>query len=172
MKQLSLKPQDFVVALKLAVNPASDYILTELSQLLHMPTSGVHGCIQRAEAARLVTRASGSLRAVRPAVKEFLMHGARYAYPAQLGALTRGVPTAIGAPVLAVYFEKAELVPVWPSETGTHWGPAVTPLHPAVMQAVEGDSAFYDVLALLDALRIGAARERELALSQLEVRFG
>ncbi|WP_143763005.1 MarR family transcriptional regulator [Ramlibacter tataouinensis] len=137
-----------------------------------MPLSVVHGCIQRAELAKLVSRASGSIRPLRPAVKEFVIHGAKYAFPAQLGSSTRGVPTAIGAPVLASHFEKVEVPPVWPSPMGTHWGVSVPPLHSAVLSAIEQDNPLYDALSLLDALRVGAAREREIALRELELRFG
>jgi hypothetical protein len=172
LMQSTLKPQDLLVALKLAVNPERDFLLVQLSVELGMPLSVVHGCIKRAEIARLISRSSGSMRALRQAVREFVIHGAKYAFPAQLGAPTRGVPTAIGAPVLAIHFEKSEMPPVWPSPEGTNWGLALPPLHPAVLKAIENDHALYDVLALLDALRVGAARERELAANELASRFG
>lgn len=172
VKQLILKPQDLLVALKLAVNPERDFLLVQLSEELGMPLSVVHGCIKRAELARLISRASGSVRALRPAVKEFVIHGAKYAFPAQLGTPTRGVLTAIGAPVLAIHFEKVEMSPVWPSPEGSYWGLTLPPLHPAVLRATQQDNALYEALALLDALRIGAARERELAMSELALRFG
>lgn len=171
-KQTVLKPQDLLVALKLAVNPGRDFLLVNLVTELGMPLSVVHGCVRRAEFARLVSRSSGSIRAIRPAVKEFVIHGAKYAYPAQMGTQTRGVPTAIGAPVLAGHFEKIEVPPVWPSPEGTHWGLALPPLYPAVLKASAVDEALYEALALLDALRIGAAREREIAMRELAVRFG
>lgn len=171
-KQAALKPQDLLVALKLAVNPAREYLLVELANELRMPISVVHGCIRRAELAKLVSRSSGSIRPLRPSVKEFVIHGAKYAYPAQLGSSSRGIPTAIGGPVLAKHFERIEAPPVWPSPEGTHWGVSVSPLHPAVLGAIEQDEPLYEVLCLLDALRVGAAREREIAVRELEIRFG
>lgn len=171
-KQNDLKPQDLVVALKLAVNFGRAFSLSQLSEELGMALSVVHGGVTRAELARLVSRSSGSIRALRPAVKEFVIHGAKYAFPAQLGGPTRGVLTAIGAPVLAVHFEKIEMPPVWPSPEGTSWGLSLQPLHHSVLKAIEQDNALYDSLALLDALRIGAAREREIATSELALRFG
>lgn len=167
----ALKPQDLLVALKLALNANRDFLLVDIADELGMHLSAVHGCIRRGELARLLSRSSGSVRAMRPAIQEFVIHGARYAFPAQLGAPTKGVPTSIGAPVLAQHFEKADLPPVWPTPDGETWGLALAPLHPTVVFAVRSDPALYDALALLDALRIGAAREREIAKEELKQRL-
>lgn len=171
-KQLVLKPQDLVVAIKVSVNRNKDYRLIELAEELNMALSAVHGSIRRCEQARLISRSAGTIRALRQSVREFVVHGARYAFPGQLGASTRGMPTAIGAPVLAIYFEKSEsLSPVWPDPHGEVWGPSLLPIYPSVPFAAARDDALYDVLALLDALRVGAARERELAVKTLDERL-
>jgi hypothetical protein len=171
-KQLVLKPQDLVVAIKLAIHQARDFRLLELADELYMAVSAIHGSIRRCEQARLVTRSDGTIRALRPSLKEFAIHGAKYAFPGQLGASTRGMPTAIGAPILASHFEKAEsLSPVWPHALGAVWGPSLQPIHPSVPAAAARDVALYEILALLDALRVGAARERELAAKALNERF-
>lgn len=170
-KQIVLKPQDFVVALKLAITHR-DLTLTELAQDLGMSVSAVHGSVGRAEVARLISRSAGSMRAVRPSVKEFAIHGAKYAFPGVLGPSTRGMPTAIGAPILAQHFAPTDaLVPVWPSAEGKAWGFELVPLHPSVPTAATRDSGMYELLALIDAVRIGAARERELAIEELKRRL-
>lgn len=168
---LILKPQDLVVALKLAVNHERDFVLTALAEELGMALSSVHGAVQRAEQARLVSRASGGVRAVLPAIAEFTIHGAKYAFPGRLGASARGMPTAIGGPVLSRHFEGFGESPVWPDPKGENRGPGLQPLYPGAPEAARRDLRLYEVLSLLDALRVGAARERELATEALKERL-
>jgi hypothetical protein len=168
-KQLVLKPQDLLLALKIAVNAEREFLLTDLSSELSIAVSLIHGSVLRAEQARLLSRATGSIRVSPSALKEFVIHGAKYCFPGQLGALSRGLPTAVGGPVLAPLFEASgSLPPVWPDPEGDSWGPSLAPLHPSVSVAVKRDAKLYEVLSLLDALRVGAARERELALTHLD----
>lgn len=171
-KQLALKPQDLLLVLKVAVNADRGFLLVNLASELGIAVSLIHGSASRAEQARLLSRASGTIRISRPAVREFVVHGAKYCFPGQLGAMVRGLPTAVGGPVLAPLFDGAEsLPPVWPDADGGSWGPSLTPLHPCVPAAAKRDRALYEVLSLLDALRVGAAREREIALERLSERL-
>ena len=50
-------------------------------------------------------------------------------------------------------------------------GAAVEPLYRSVPQAARLDSALYELLALVDAIRIGRARARKLAESMLRSRL-
>ena len=168
---LVLKPQDLVVALKLALNLHRDLVLANLADEMGMALSSLHGAVKRAELARLLSRATGSVRPIRPAILEFALHGARYAYPGQLGPMTRGIPTAIGGPVLRPYFEDSSESPVWPDPEGTVRGPGLLPLNSCVLKASKNDAALYEVLTLIDALRVGAARERKIASEELERRL-
>ena len=171
-KQLALKPFDFVLAVKIAVNSGQDFLLAQLADEFEVSLSTVHAALGRAESARLLTRSAGSPRALRPALQEFAIHGLKYAFPAVVGRATRGLPTAIGAPVLASHFEATEApVPVWAHPEGTSFGFEVIPLHPSVPRVALKDQGLYDVLALVDALRVGAAREREIALNELKARL-
>lgn len=169
-KQLVLKPLDLLVALKVAVNSPRSFLLNELSQELGVAVSLIHGAVRRAEQARLITRATGGIRASHQALAEFVIHGAKYSFPGTLGSLTRGMPTATGGPALQEEFGSAQtLVPVWPDPEGTAHGPGLQPLHPLVPAAARLDPGLYEALSLFDALRVGAARERELATSKLSM---
>ena len=171
-KQLALKPQDLVVALKVAVNADRGFLFAELASELSMAVSAVHGSVSRAEQARLLSRATGSLRATPGALREFVSFGARYAYPGALGTLTRGVPTGVAGPVLRHNFHlPGSLQPVWPTADGEEFGLGLIPLHPSVPNACKTDGRLYEVLSLLDAIRVGAARERELAIQELAERL-
>ena len=82
----------------------------------------------------------------------------------QLNVIGREIPTGVGAPVLASYFENSGiLVPVWPDSSGQGWGAVVMPLYPSAPASAKKDAALYDLLAFFDALRMGTAREREMA---------
>lgn len=172
-KQMALKPQDLLVALKVCVNGDREFLLASLGQELLMAVSAVHGSIRRCEQAQLLSRASGSIRAVRPYLAEFVVHGARFAFPGMQGPMSRGMPTAIAGPSLRQHFDLSNAVlPVWPDAQGDTYGPSLTPLHHTAAAASRLDEKLFDVLTLLDALRIGAARERELASTMLLERLG
>jgi hypothetical protein len=132
-----------------------------------MSASEVHGACLRLIEARLLDPETRRPR--RKALQEFLRSGVPYAFSAQLGEVTRGVPTAWAAPAMAqkVSVDDA-VIPLWPDPDGTQQGAAVEPLYRSVPVAAKNDPALYD---LLDALRIGRARERKFAEEELERRL-
>ena len=83
-----------------------------------------------------------------------------------------GFPTAYGVdPLKSKVLFADELPPVWPHEDGTTRGVILLPLYPKLPLAAKQDQALYELLALFDALRIGQAREREMARAFLEDRL-
>ena len=58
-------------------------------------------------------------------------------------------------------------VPVWPDPEGTKRGLALKPLYKTVPAAAKRDPVLYGSLALLDAIRGGRARYRNLAQKEL-----
>jgi len=133
---------------------------------LEMSASELHAAVQRLGKAGLVDPKD---RRIRPgAVQEFLIHGLRYVFPAGMGGLTRGMPTSYAAPPLAelIAFGK-ENTPVWPDASGESLGYGVEPLHPSAPNAARRDGRLYEVLALIDALREGRTRERQIAGEEL-----
>ena len=164
-----LKPQDVVVLLKLAVcGEAWSY--PSLASALGMSSSEVHGAIRRANESGLL-----NLSARRPnkhALAEFLIHGLRYVFPAERGGITRGLPTAHGAPPLKNRISAGtDLVPVWPDPEGEVRGEELRPLYKSVPGAARRDPALYELLALVDAVRGGRARERTIAIEELRSRL-
>jgi hypothetical protein len=167
-QQVTLKPQDLVVLLKLAGLGDESKTFSELASELVMSASEVHSSVGRATSARLVHIDADEWHVSKSALKEFLIHGAKYAFPATFGAATRGVPTSHAAPPLnKVIVQSNELPPVWPDPAGSKRGMALYPLYPTVPQAARSDPALYESLVLFDALRSGAARERQLATEML-----
>ena len=164
---MSLKPQDVLVLLKLAIDERP-WTFSTLAQALSMSPSEVHNAVRRARKARLLD----DWRPNREALLEFLVHGVRYAFAAERGALTRGIPTAHAASPLADEISPdAEPPPVWPDPSGNVRGQALLPLYKAVPPAARADPELYDCLALVDAIRAGRARERALAAKHLRKRL-
>jgi hypothetical protein len=52
---------------------------------------------------------------------------------------------------------------VWPDPFGEVRGLEVVPLHPRVVSLAQADAEMYELLALVDGLRVGDARVREPA---------
>jgi hypothetical protein len=172
-KQLILKPQDLVVVLKLASNQSYSFTYADLADQLKLSTSQVHGSVGRARLAKLV-RGSQEEKPVpiKAALREFVLFGARYAFPPVFGPATRGMETAHAAPPLnSMIAPTSELPPVWPDPHGAARGLALYPLYPNATIAAKRDRVLYELLALFDALRGGAAREREMAMEMLQERL-
>ena len=60
---------------------------------------------------------------------------------------------------------------VWASPQGKIKGLGIKPLYRSVPEVVVQDSRFYEMLCLVDGLRIGKVREQELAALELKKRF-
>lgn len=170
--QVTLKPQDLMVALKLTTLGEQLTSYAGLAEALGLSASEVHASIGRLKSARLATAHDGQPTVVRAALREFLLHGAKYAFPATLGSTTRGMPTGYAAPPLATRISQPEeLPPVWPDVQGTRRGSAFHPLYPTAPLAARNDAQLYELLALFDALRGGSARERQIAQTLLNQRL-
>ena len=118
-RQLVLKPQDLYLLLALLAQGGDGTTYPELSAFTGLAMSAVHAALKRAEAARLLLFEDKRPRVLRPALREFLLHGAKYAFPPVRGGMIVGVPTAHAAPPLnAQIVPSSEPVPVWPSLEG------------------------------------------------------
>jgi len=96
----------------------------------------------------------------------------RYAFPADHGQVTRGVPTSFAAPPLNDHIASGdELPPVWPWRDGGTRGIALEPLYKTAPAAALRDPILYELLALVDAIRDGRARERKMAEKELSNRL-
>lgn len=167
---MNSKPQDIVVLLKiLLMDQKVSY--SALAYELSMSPSEVHAAVKRAGVAGLIDVDSRTVK--RRPLLEFLVHGVKYAFPAVRGGVTRGMPTAHAAPpLLGLLSGEDDLPPVWPSAKGHIRGYELKPLYRTVPTAASVDSELYEILALVDAIRSGRARERKLAAEELKKRIG
>ncbi len=173
LRQLVLKPQDFAVGLKLVVIQSAPYSYAELAQAMRLSKFEAHSAVQRLLAARLAIDEGGAVRPAAAILGSFAVGGAPYAFPPVRGGVTIGFPTAYAVPPLSEQVVSAdELPPVWPHPEGPARGLALAPLYPSLPLAAAADAELYALLALFDGLRIGRAREREIAGRLLRERIG
>lgn len=144
----------------------------QLAGELAMSPSEVHASVKRAQSAKLIHGPGLRNRPNLAALEEFLVHGLKYAFPADRGEFTRGVATSYAAePLRNVIGQGNEPIPVWPYPRGKERGIAFEPLYKTAPDAAIRDPLFYEYLALADALRDGRARERNYAEQELHRRF-
>lgn len=161
-----LKPQDIVVLLKLLVLKDMPWTIVGLAKSLHMSSSEVHGALARAQGAGLYL--PSKRKPSRAALQEFLVHGLRYAFAAERLGMTRGMLTAHSVPALGSALAAPEIPLVWPDPDGTARGEGIKPLYRTVPEAARSDDRLYKLLALVDALRVGGARERRVTAEMLD----
>jgi hypothetical protein len=94
-----LKPQDVVLALKLASGAAPAWTQPAIARALHMSAAEVNHGLKRLAACHLYN--AHERRVVRSALREFLVSGLRYVFPTQLGLFGKGMPTAFSVGPLA-----------------------------------------------------------------------
>ena len=166
-----LKRLDVLVLLKLIIYGNNGWTYQRLGADLGISPSQLHLAVKRCTKSRLL-EAAETLRPFRTQLKEFLIHGVKYCFPAEYGGLTRGIPTAYAAPPLNQFIvQSSEPPPVWPHGDGTVRGMTLMPIHKAAPRAALNDARLYELLTLVDALRSGRAREREIAARELAARI-
>lgn len=171
--QVTLRPQDLVILLRLSLESGLAPTYAMLGDELRLTASEVHAAIGRAVMAQLARKdEAGKASVVREALRLFIQHGARYAFPATHGGATRGMPTSYAAsPLKEKIVQPNEPIPVWPYKHGTVRGVAYYPLYPTAPEAASRNPALYELLVLFDAIRGGSPRERTLALDLIDQRL-
>lgn len=168
---MTLKPQDILILLKMVAQGAAPWSYNQLAYELGMSASEVHAGIKRAAQVGLLQVKSGWGSPDLEALWEFLVYGVRYAFAPDRGGLVQGVPTAFWTSPLKERLSATDEPPcVWPDEDGPVKGLEFSPLYRSVPFAARRDAGLYQLLALVDALRI-AHDQRELAVAALRDRL-
>ena len=169
---MALKPQDVYVVLKLVAMGSERAPYARLASELVMSSSEAHASVKRAQASGLLHGPALHNRPNIAALEEFLVHGLKYAFPAERGEPTRGIPTSYAAaPLRRLISTSSNPIPVWPHEDGRQRGVSFAPLYKTAPVAALRDESFYELLALADALRDGRVRERTMAEAELRRRL-
>ena len=166
--QYSMKPQDVVVLLKVIALNNDNWQQIPLAFSLKMSQSEVSQSVARSKYAGLLD--DNGKKVMRQALYDFLRYGLAVVFPAKPGAVVRGIPTAHSTAPLNKEISSGEDY-VWPFAIGNVRGHGITPLYVTVPQAAMDDEQLHALLALVDALRVGKAREKNMAVQELKNRI-
>jgi len=161
----SIKKHDIVVLLKVLCKGAAGWKYESLQQELGLSKSAIFRSLNRCAGARFISKKPFTQFYAKN-VLEFLIHGIQYVFAAEPGKVTRGIATAHTAPPLNALILSEKDVYVWPYAKGKQRGQAIEPLLEH-LAAIESDTALYQLLTLIDAIRVGKTREKQLAASLL-----
>ncbi len=169
---MNLKPQDILFLLKLIAIGKENWSYNKIAVELEMSPAEVHAAAKRALAARLAVKKENDIFPNIRNLEEFLLHGLQYVFVPERGGLNRGMPTAhAAAPIDSYFVQDNELPPVWPDPEGEIRGESFSPLYRSAPIAAKSDGRLYELLALVDAIRGGRARERDVAKKELKKRL-
>jgi len=164
-----MKPQDILILLKIVSTKNEAWSQKPMAEALCMSQSEVSESVARSKYAGLLE--PQGKKVMKLALMEFLQYGIRYVFPQKPGPVVRGIPTSHSASPLKDEINSTEDF-VWPYAKGTVRGHSIVPLYISVPEAALKDAALYELLVLVDALRVGRAREKELAIKELKKHLG
>lgn len=164
----NMKPQDILILLKIIALDSKEWQQLTLAQELNMSQSEISQALQRSKYAQLVDFSGKKVN--RMAFYEFLIHGLPYVFPQKPAAIVRGIATAHSAAPINEMINTTEVY-IWPYAKGNTRGQAVLPLYSSAIEASLKDATLYELLAMVDVLRVGSTREKEIAKLELKKRI-
>lgn len=168
-KHNGMRPQDIAVLLKIVAFQGDNWRNIDIANALHISPSEVSEALNRCKIARLIDNNKRNI--FTNALNEFLVYGIKYVFPVEPGAIVRGVPTAHSAsPIMDRVWAGLEGY-VWPYAKGNARGQAIEPLYETLPEAVQEDPMFYELMVIVDTLRVGRAREINIAVEELQKRL-
>ena len=156
-----MKAQDIAILLFVCQYSNGNYKVLELGKALQISQSEISESLNRSRIAKLID--TDSKLVYRNSLYEFIVHGLRYVFPVLPGAIVRGMPTAHSGPPLNSLITSGNDQFVWSYAQGKMRGMAIEPLYKTLPAVCESFPEFYELLCLVDACRIGRAREMSLA---------
>ncbi|HNZ43666.1 MAG TPA: hypothetical protein PLB59_06235 [Bacteroidales bacterium] len=163
-KHNGMRPQDIAILIKIIAIGDSDWRLSDLSNSMFISLSEISESLNRSRIAGLIDYNKDNVN--RQNLIEFLEHGLKYVFPAEPGAMVKGIPTAHSHPFMKDHFE-SELNYVWRDPVGNFMGLVIEPFYLKQVEAIKIDAKFYKLLALIDVIRVGRVREQKIAIPEL-----
>lgn len=161
-----MKSQDILVILKLLLLRKKDWTQAQIAASLKISAAEMSAVFERLKRSGFIDTSKLKVREL--AIREFLIHGLKYVFPAVLGTKVRGIATAHSASPILQHIIESEEIYVWKSTKGNRRGIEITPLYKTVPIIATADPQLYELLVIVDTLRIGKAREREIAIAELD----
>lgn len=164
-----MKPQDIVVLLKKITIHGRLLSARKLAEELNMSASNVSECLERCKVAQLVDKKKKMVNVL--ALQEFLVHGIQYVFPVIVGRVGRGISTYVNASPIKERISQNTENYVWHYVRGTARGQQIEPLYAGAVEAALKDEELYQLLVIVDTLRMGRAREKDIAIQELSERL-
>jgi hypothetical protein len=164
-----IRPQDVVVLLKIIALRDQEWRFIDIATSLDLSPSEISESLNRSAFARLIDESKKKV--FKNSLLEFLVHGIKYVFPVQPNGALKGLPTAHSAPPLSGLTVPSSERYVWPDVEGKASGQAIEPLYAGVVKASKQDPKLYELLSLVDAIRVGKAREQTMAENELRKRI-
>jgi hypothetical protein len=164
-KHNGMRPQDIAVLLKIVALDSELHQVSQLANSLLLSLSEVSESLNRSKVAGLIDYNKKKVN--RQNLLEFLEHGVRYVFPQSPGSLVRGIPTAHSHPFMKKSFS-SETDYVWPDNKGDVIGLQIEPFYNKQVEAAKQDAKLYELLAMVDVIRVGKVREIQVAKKHLK----
>jgi len=168
-KHNGMRPQDIVVLLKIVSIRNQQWRNIDIANALQVSPSEVSEALNRCRIAGLIDSKKRSVHI--NSFKEFLIYGLKYVFPVEPGAVVKGIPTAHSASPINEHIASGGDVYVWPYAKGNQRGQSIEPLYKTLPAIIQEDKMFYELLAIVDTIRVGRARELKIAIEELEKRL-
>lgn len=164
-----MKGQDIAILLYICQYCEGEYKVLDIARSLAISQSEVSESLHRSKVAQLID--TYAKKVFRKSLLEFIHYGIKYVFPVRPGAVLRGIPTAHSAPPLHKKIVSTNEAYVWNSSVGKSRGMSIKPLYKSLPEASQTLPEYYELLCLVDAIRIGKAREVTLAKDILKERL-
>lgn len=168
-KHSGMRPQDIVVLLKIISFKNDQWRSIDIAKEIQLSPSEVSEALNRCRTAKLIDSKKRKINI--NSFREFLLFGLKYVFPTEPGAIVKGIPTAHSASPIKEHISSDSDIYVWAYAKGTHRGQAIAPLYATLPQAVQNDKAFYELLTIIDTIRVGRSREVQIAVEELNKRL-
>lgn len=164
-----MRPQDIVVLMKIVAQSNLEWRNIDLANAILLSPSEVSEALNRSKIAGLIDSKKKKVNI--NSFSEFLIYGIKYVFPIEPGAVVKGIPTAHSASPIKEYISSGQDDYVWPYVKGSHRGQAIEPLYKTLPLIVQQDKLFYELLTIVDTIRVGRVREIKIAIDELNTRL-
>ena len=164
-----MRPHDIVILLKMLTLGKKRMSMFEMADCLQISQSEISKAVNRNVVAGLVS--PNKTKVNKLALREFLIYGIKYVFPPQVGHSARGIATAHSAPPIKKHITVGGEHYVWAYYKGTKRGNTIVPLYPGIPKIVDEQPDLYELLTIVDTLRVGKRREVDIAIDELDKRL-
>lgn len=168
-KHNGMRPQDIIVLLMIISLRDFEWRNIDLARALGLSPSEVSEALNRCKIAKLIDSKKRTVNTT--SLLEFLIYGLKYVFPTEPGASVKGIPTAHSAAPINQHISSNQDVYVWAYAHGTIRGQAIEPLYKTLPKFAPENKLFYELMVLVDTIRVGRAREIQIASTELKKRL-